>query len=142
MKTFLIPDDPVIPEDDMCSVSRKAISDPSGVIEAPGWRHYVFRKGMEISYLRCGRWVRNKLAEISLSFERNILYWMNLTNDQYWHIFQLKIQTIPPDGTALKIPNSEPADIFKNNDMISELKLWQSIYFEIEIEIKWDESIN
>ena len=67
---------------------------------------------------------------------------MNLTNDQYWHIFQLKIQTIPLDGTTLKMPNSEPADISKNNDMISELKLWLSIYFEIEIEIKWDESIN
>ena len=36
-KTFLIPDDPVIPEDDMYSVSRKTISVPSGEIEALGW---------------------------------------------------------------------------------------------------------
>ena len=36
-KTFLIPDDPVISEDELFSVSRKKISDPSGVIEAPGW---------------------------------------------------------------------------------------------------------
>ena len=48
--------------------------DPSGVIEAPCWRHYVFRKGMEISYLRCGRWVRNKIEEISLSFDNLNLF--------------------------------------------------------------------